>query len=149
MMAWLEHLQDEANAEHGEESAYIHPRVLTYSSDKQKTEWMGYEEGAEDLDVFAKLAKAKKDGRKTWVAVVNGANESYVGKESKGSGKNQWDVVDPHMWAVAVVNRGKKGEGKDLFIFDCDAVLPSEGERKHAKDLETQLQRVFVAEAKK
>ena len=149
MLSWLKHLQDRADAAHGTESAYIHPRVLTYSSDKQKGEWMGYEERAEDLDVFAKLAKAKKDGRQTWVAIVKGPSESYVGKGSKGSGKNQWDLVETHMWAVALVNRGKQGEGKDLFIFDCDAVLPAAGEKKHAKDLETQLQRVFVAEVKK
>ena len=149
MTAWLKYIQDQADTKHGVDSAYIHPRVLTYSTDKQKTEWIGYEEGAEELDVFAKLGKAKKGGRKTWVAVLKGPNESYVGKETKGSGQHQWDLVDSHMWTVALVNRGKKGEGKDLFLFDCDVVLPTEDEVKHAKDLETQLQRVFVAEVEK
>ena len=48
------------------------------------------------------------------------------------------------MWAVAIVSCGKKGAGKNLYIFDCDAVL-----RKHAKDLDTQLQWKFVHEVKK
>ena len=150
MLAWLEQLQERADAAHGTEAAYIHPRVLGFSTDKQKVEWKGYEERSEDLDVFAKLAKVKKDGRnKAWVAVVKGPSESYVGKESKSTGQNQWDLVVTHMWAVAIVNRGKQGEGKDIFIFDCDATLPAAAERKHAKDLDTQLQRVFVDEAKK
>ena len=83
------------------------------------------------------------------MAVVEGPCQSYVGMASKVSGEKQWNLPLNYIWAVAIVQREEKGAGKDLFIFDCDAVLLSEGQVKHAKDLETQLQRVFVAEVKK
>ena len=149
MTEWLEHLQQQADEEHGAQSAYVHPRVLRFASEKQKTEWVGYIEEAENLDVFGRLEKAKKGGRAVWVALVVGPCESYVGKTTAGSGRSQWQDVVEHMWAVAIVNRAGKGKGKELFIFDCDATVPEAGDKVHAKDLDTQLQRVFVGEVKK
>lgn len=147
--AWLAELTQLSISNLGADSApYVHPRVVTWSSQKQKDEWGGYEEGAEQRDTFQKPNKEKKGGsHAVWVMFLDTPSESYVGKPTAGTARRQWDLVGQHAWAAAVVKR--EGKGKDVYIFDCDIEVPSEPRAVRVKDLKTQRQRVFIEEVRK
>lgn len=144
MLAWLADLGQRSVSSLGADKApWVHPRVVSFSNQKQKDEWRDYEEGVDERDTFQKPNKEKKGGsRAVWVFFLDTPSESYVGKPTAGTTKPQWDLVGQHAWAAAVVRR--EGKGKDLYIFDCDIEVPSEPRAVRVKDLETQRQRVFI-----
>lgn len=151
MLAWLKELQSDATAKHGPSAAYVHPNPITFTSHKQKNEWVGYQEAAENRDTIQKFEKVNHNKAKTWVALCDTPNQSYIGitlsDEEKVQGVRQWDKVGWHSWGFVVVAAASL-PGKCVYIFDCDQELPSVGAKFHAKDLTTQTQRQFISVAK-
>lgn len=151
MLAWLEELQSHATTKHGTSAAYVHPFPITFTNNKQKDEWVGYQEAVKTRDTIQKFEKANHNKAKTWVALCDTPNQSYVGitlsDEEKARGVRQWDKVEWHSWGLAVVATASS-PGKCAYIFDCDQQLPAAGAKFHAKDLTTQTQRHFISVAK-
>lgn len=149
MIAWLTDLAQRSTSSLGPDKApWVHPRVVSFSTQKQKEEWRGHEEGWSQRDTFQKPNKQEKRGsHAVWVLFFDTPSESYVGKRIAGKAGPQWDLVGQHAWAAAVVKR--EGKGKDIYIFDCDMEVPEEPRAVRAKDLQTQRQRIFIEEASK
>lgn len=150
MIAWLADLKERSASSLGDSvgAPWIHPRVVSFSTRKQKDKWRGYGDGWDQRDTFQKPNREEKGGSHTvWVLFFDTPSESYVGKATAGTTRPQWDLVGQHAWAAAVVKR--EGKGKDLYIFDCDMEVPSEPRTVRVKELQTQRQRVSIGEVRK
>ena len=153
MLEWLAQLQKTAEEEaKGGSYVYIHPRVVTYSDANMKNEWLGYEEAADERDSFSAVYRESKGKRSVWLLMCDAPNGKYAGvrptPEQRKQGLRQWDLVESHAWAVALVDcegKDKRGCGKNLYIFDSDMVM---GKPYRVKDLRTQRQRKLVEAAR-
>ena len=145
---WLTSLDTKATEKFGSTGAWICEKPITFVDQKMKEtqEQYGYE--GHNLLHMSRIAKVSHHGARTWVVFCVTPLKTFVGKtltaEQKEEGMKQFDIGDNHAFAAAVVSAKKHGNGKHIYIFDCDQAVPQEPMTMRVRDLHTQRARKLV-----
>lgn len=128
------HLQAmQAECEKQGNNIYIHPRVMSFSSEKEKVNWMDCMPEIDRLDrgVFSNFTHTGKENKQYWLGLFPTPIYAWVnGKKDS----NQWDDEAWHCWAVAVVPGMDSMLGRHIFVYDCDPKIPERRIFEDAKD---------------
>ena len=119
-------------------SIYVHPRVLSFASRRDKTNWAGSLLDAADRDVASKFIKASKpDGqggsKRYWIALLSAPYTGEADDQQKGSwvGRQQ-DTIAYHCSTIAIV---KAQRGYYLMVWDPDPNLKAGKVKARIKDV--------------
>lgn len=99
-------------AQSGRDGPYTHPKLLSFTNAKEKRNWLLFPD-SKDCGTYSDFFVRPRGDYKVLIACFSTFVGSYVGEPD-------WDQKSWHAWGAAVINKGKRGSGKELVIWDCE-----------------------------
>ncbi|KAI1408398.1 hypothetical protein F5Y13DRAFT_172829 [Hypoxylon sp. FL1857] len=95
---------------------YVHPRAISFHSDQDRTNWIGYMPDTLARDLFSNFGGSDpKYQKNTLIGLFSTPNGRLVG--------NQWEDRGWHVYVVAIIRDVMDDKcGKRILIWDCDPV---------------------------
>ncbi|GAM91651.1 hypothetical protein ANO11243_097030 [Dothideomycetidae sp. 11243] len=115
---------------------YVHPRVLTFPTSREKANWSEHLQDAAGRDTFSGFMKAAFQRKNVRLACASTWIRSWVQRlgETKSNAKSlTWDDDPWHCWGIALV-KSKLG-GYQLLIWDNDQPQTDVSKREELETL--------------